>query len=80
MRKLITAVAAATAILIAGSIAWKAEATTTTGLSSLASLTESYSPVEKAACWCGPYRCACRRYWGPRYYGYYRRPYYRYRY
>jgi hypothetical protein len=36
MRKLITAVAAATAILIAGSIAWKAEATTTTGLSSLA--------------------------------------------
>lgn len=81
MRKLSTALAIA-ALLAAGSLVGKAEATPTTGLSSLAPLTKNYSPVETVGCWCGPYRCACRRYWGPRYYGYYgwRHPYYRYRY
>ena len=77
MRKVLIASLAAVTLLIGGSFAWNAEATPTT-----APLTNNYSPVENAACWCGPYRCACRRYYGPRYYGYYgyRRPYYRWRY
>jgi hypothetical protein len=81
MCKLSTALVIAT-LLAAGLLVVKAEAATTTGLGSLAPLTKTYSPVETVGCWCGPYRCACRRYWGPRYYGYYgwRRPYYRYRY
>ena len=43
----------------------------------IAPLNNSYSPVEKVACWCGPYRCACRRAWrrGPYYGGYAYRPY-----
>ena len=46
MRKLITALAATGAMLIAGSIAWKAEAATVTGVGSLSPLTKTYSPVE----------------------------------
>jgi hypothetical protein len=74
MRNLITALATA-AILIVGSLVWKAEAAMTTGVGGLLPRTNSYTP-QGVACWCGPYRCACRRrYWGPRYgyYGY--RPY-----
>jgi hypothetical protein len=74
MRKLITAVATAAAILIAGSITWKAEATTVSGIGTLPPLTKSASPVEKVYCWCGGYRCACRYYGRP----YYHRRYYRY--
>jgi hypothetical protein len=66
MRKLFTVLATA-AILIAGSLISKAEATTITGVRSLPTLTKNYSPLEAAGCWCGPYRCACRRY---RYYRY----------
>ena len=74
MRKLLTAVATAT-ILLAGSAIWKAEAATPVGPVTLPPLTKSAPPVENIGCWCGPYRCACRR-WGPRYryYGW-RRPY-----
>ena len=72
---LITGLATAT-LLIGGSLVWNAKATPTT-----APLGKSYSPVENVGCWCGPYRCACRRYWRPRYYGYWGpRPYYRWRY
>jgi len=46
MRKLITTLAATAAILIAGSLAWKAEATTVTGVCGLSTLTGSYSPIE----------------------------------
>ena len=75
MRKLLTAIVTVMLLLL-GSLVWKAEAAMTTGIGS--PLTKSNSPIESVACWCGPYRCACRRYWGPRYgyYGY-RRPYYR---
>ena len=59
MRKLITAMAATAAILIAGSIAWKAEAATVTGVASLPPLARTYSPVENVRCVCGPYRCVC---------------------
>ncbi len=72
MRTLITAAATAV-ILLAGSLVWKAEA----GVGSLPLASKGYSPVEQAACWCGPYRCACRRYWGPRY-RYWGGPYYGY--
>ena len=74
MRRLLTAVATVT-LLLGGSLVWKAEAAMTTGIGS--PLMKSYSPIELVACWCGPYRCACRRYWVPRYgyYGYRYRPY-----
>src|SRR5690242_8342226 len=54
-------------LLLAGSLAISANATTLP----VGSLPAA-SPVQKVACWCGPYRCACghRRYYGPRY-GYY---------
>jgi hypothetical protein len=73
MQKLITALAATAAILAAGSILSQAEATPTTGIGSMA---KSASLVEKVACWCGRYRCACghpyyHRYgYGYRHYGY----------
>ena len=46
------------------------------GLGDLSPIIKGASPVETVGCWCGPYRRACRRYYGPRY-GYYgwRRPY-----
>jgi hypothetical protein len=49
---------------------------TTTGVGGLAPLTKNYSPLDEVGCWCGPYRCACRRYWEPYRYGYWgwRRP------
>jgi len=72
---LITSLATAT-LLIGGSLMWNAQATPATG-----PMTMNYCPIEHTACWSGPYRCACRRYWGPRYYGYWGpRPYYRWRY
>jgi hypothetical protein len=79
MRKLITAGLAAAAILVAGSLVWKVEAAPVAGAGTLPPLTQNSSPVENVGCWCGPYRCACRRHYG--YYGYGYRPYYRpYRY
>jgi hypothetical protein len=80
MRKLLTAVAAAT-ILLAGSAMWKAEAATPSS-PVLPPLTQSAPPVENVGCWCGPYRCACRRpWWGPGVYRYHApRRYYRWRY
>jgi hypothetical protein len=65
MRKLFTVLATAI-VLLAGSAIWKAEAAPMGGLGDLSPLTKGASPVETVACWCGPYRCACRRYWGPR--------------
>jgi uncharacterized low-complexity protein len=89
MRKLITAAAAAAAILVAGAIAGEAQAAPLGGAGILLPPTQSSAPVQKAACWCGPYRCACgwrrpyyRRYYGPYYrpYRYYYGPYRRWRY
>ena len=69
MRKLLITGLATATLLIGGSLVSNAQAATTAGLGGLAPLTKSYSPVENVGCWCGPYRCACRRYHGPRYYG-----------
>jgi hypothetical protein len=79
MGKLLTVVATAT-IILAGSAMWKAEAATP-GSSVPAPLANS-TPIESVACWCGPYRCACRRWWHrPGVYRYYGpRRYYRWRY
>jgi hypothetical protein len=74
MAKQFTTLTVTAAILIVGSLVWKAEAAPVTGVCGLAPLTKSYSPVEQAGCWCGPYKCACRRaywrrgYWGRGYY------------
>ena len=68
MGKLLTAVATAT-IILAGSAVWKAEAATPGGTAP-APLANS-TPLESVGCWCGPYRCACRRpWWGPGVYRY----------
>jgi hypothetical protein len=45
MRKLITTLTAT--ILMAGSIAWKAEAAAVTGVGSLPALSKTYSPIER---------------------------------
>ena len=79
MRKLFTVLATAI-VLLAGSALMKAEAAPVRGLEDLSPITKGYSPVETVGCWCGPYRCACRRYYGPRYYDYYGYRPYRYRY
>jgi hypothetical protein len=88
MPKLLTAIATATIVIASSGIIWKAEAATMTAVGSLP-LSNSYSPVEKVLCVCGPYGCACGRrhfrlygspgYPGYRPYGYYGygyRPYY----
>ena len=74
MRKLFTILATA-GVLMAGSLIWKAEATPTTGIGSLPTLTKSSTPTENVYY----YR---RGYYGyRRHYGYgYRRPYYGYGY
>jgi hypothetical protein len=74
MRKLLlTAVATAT-IILAGSAMWKAEAAMPSGaVQALPPLANAATPLETVGCWCGPYRCACRRWWwGPGVYRYHR--------
>jgi hypothetical protein len=79
MRKLLTAVAAAM-ILLAGAAIMNAEAATPAGTATVP-LAQTMPPVQSIGCWCGPYRCACRRrWWGPRYYWGPRRYYRRWRY
>src|SRR6202023_2680841 len=73
MPKLIVTLAAAAAILLSGSLTWKAEADPGRGALSTRAAVQNFTPVEKAACqgWgpycgpgfvrrCGPYRCWCR--------------------
>ena len=72
MHKLTIALTATAVILLAGGLAWKAEATTFGSDPSLAAAAKNFSPVVKAACgapgphcgparhWvCGPRRCWC---------------------
>ena len=63
MRKLFTVLATAI-VLLAGSALMRAEAAPMGGLGDLSPITKGASPVETVGCWCGPYRCACRRYYG----------------
>jgi hypothetical protein len=71
MRKLVVILTATAAILSAGSLASNAQ--TTRGALGIKSVTQNFTPIEKAACgpfvgrWCGPfhhrvcgpYRCWC---------------------
>jgi hypothetical protein len=72
MRKLAIALGVTAAVLLAGSLSWKADATTlSSGTVNLPSAAKNYSPVEKAGCYrrgwcgfgfhkvCGPLRCWC---------------------
>ena len=73
MRKFGVALAVGAALLLAGSLSWKAEATSAVKSEALPALVKKFSLIDKAACngwgrfcppgytWrCGPYRCACR--------------------
>jgi hypothetical protein len=74
MTKLLFALLAAMLVMAGHSFGNKAEAAPVGVLP----LSNSYSPIEKVGCWCGPYRCACRRAWRrgyPYYGGYAYRPY-----
>ena len=72
MRKLAIALGVTAAVLLAGSLSLKADATTlSSGTVNLPSAAKNYSPVEKAGCFrvgrcglgwhrvCGPLRCWC---------------------
>ena len=77
MRRLVITLATTAAIVLAGSLAFKAEAQTSRGAFNLPAAAQNFSPIEKAACgpfrgahcgpyhhWvCGPYghRCWCAR-------------------
>jgi hypothetical protein len=61
MRKLAIVLAATTVMVFAGALAWKADATTLTGVGGLPTVTKSYSPIENVRCVCGPRGCACHR-------------------
>ena len=69
MRKLSVAFAAAAAILLVSSLAWKADAQTSRGAANIPAQAQNFTPIEKAACgpfwgrWCGPFH---RRVCGPR--------------
>ena len=76
MRILFSSVVAATILIAASAVGWKAEAATMTGVGTLPAQTKTYTPVEKVY-----YRRYYRRgYYGRRYYGYGYRPYYGYGY
>jgi hypothetical protein len=72
MRKLAVVLGVAAAVLLAGGVAWKAEALTWNSASvNLPGVAKNYSPIEKAGCrirgacgwgWyrvCGRWRCWC---------------------
>ena len=67
MRKLTVTFAAASAMLLAGSLAWQANAETTRGALTLSKEIQNDTPIVKAACgprrgrWCGPFHTrVCR--------------------
>jgi len=61
MRKLMVTLTVTTAILLASSVAWKADAQTSRGAVGIPAASQNFSPIEKAACgphygrWCGPW-------------------------
>jgi hypothetical protein len=69
MRKLMVTFIATAAILLAGSLAFKADAQTSRGAATIPAQAQNFTPIEKAACgpffgrWCGPFH---RRVCGPR--------------
>ena len=72
MRKPVVTLAAAAAILLAGSFAWQADAQTSRGAFSIPAQAQNFTPIEKAACgprpgrWFGPFHhrvCRFGRCW-----------------
>ena len=61
MRKLVVTFVATAAILLAGSLAFKADAQTSRGAANIPAQAQNFTPIEKAACgpfrgrWCGPF-------------------------
>jgi hypothetical protein len=69
MCKLVIILAATAAILLAGSMAFEADAQTSRGAASIPAQAQNFTPIEKAAC--GPHRgahCGWYHHWvcGPR--------------
>jgi hypothetical protein len=66
MKKL--SLAAAVGILLAGSLAWTADAQTWRGAASIPSAAQNFTPIEKAACGGRGPHCRWGRHWvcGPR--------------
>jgi hypothetical protein len=68
MRKLMVTFLATGAILLVGSLAFKADAQTSRGAAIIPAQAQNFTPIEKAACgpnwgrWCGPFH---RRVCGP---------------
>jgi len=54
MRRLVVTFVALAAILLAGTLAFKADAQTSRGAANIPAQTQNFTPIEKAAC--GPYR------------------------
>ena len=50
MRKLSDAVTAAAAILLVGSLAWKADAQTSRGATNIPAQSQIFTPIQRAAC------------------------------
>jgi hypothetical protein len=71
MRKIAIALGLSAAVLVAGGIAWKAEATTwRSGTLNLPGVTKNYSPIERVGCYgygkCPPglrWKCNGNRCW-----------------
>jgi hypothetical protein len=61
MRRLVVTLFAITAILLAGALAFKADAQTSRGAAAIPAQAQNFTPIEKAACgpfrgrWCGPF-------------------------
>jgi hypothetical protein len=77
MRILFSSLVAATILVAAGAVGWKAEAAMTTGVGTLPLQTKSYTPTEKVAYRHRYARRHYRRGYRRGYYGYGYRPYYR---
>ncbi len=61
MQKLAITLTATAAILLVGSLTWRADAQTTRGAATICESAKNFTPIEKAACgpywghWCGPW-------------------------
>jgi hypothetical protein len=63
MRKLTLILIAATAMVFAGLLVWKAEAMPAAGAANIGAVSKSLSPVEKAACGGWGRHCRPGRHW-----------------
>jgi hypothetical protein len=71
MRKLAMTLAVTAAVLGAGFLAWKAEATTNIATATMGAMAKTYSPIRKAACHGRGRHCPAGYHWvcGPAYDG-----------